>query len=150
MIQRITQSFIPSSPAAVSPPAAEQPYHFQQCPPIVSPDERLCAALAEGPALGEYSEAMDTNNTTDELSFLNQLFEIPALRDIINEWDASFPSTAGFEQALDSNFNLNFNQNLAHYNDVQFNMLVNENQTPQSEPQENPGAVVHIKTEEAL
>lgn len=69
---------------------------------------------------------------------------------------------SGFEQGPDANstlvnMDMNFNQNagtytqdFSHYNDLQFNMLVNENHTPQSEAQDSPSSMVQVKTEEEL
>ncbi|XP_070827388.1 transcription factor RelB isoform X3 [Chaetodon trifascialis] len=146
---------------AESAPAAEQPFHFPQ-PQSVSPDERLCAAQPGASAVGEmcYNEVQDSNSGADATAILNQLLEIPALWDMIS--DPSFTSSVppGFDQGPDANgtfasVDLNFNQNFgsyaqdfSHYNDLQFNMLVNENQTPQSEAQDSPFNVVQVKLEE--
>ncbi|XP_074498226.1 transcription factor RelB isoform X2 [Sebastes fasciatus] len=140
-------------------PAVEQPFHFQQPQTMMSPDERLCAAQPGASALGEmcFNEPQDSNNATDATAILNQLLEMPALWDMIN---SSMPS--GFEQGSDAsstfaNMDTNFNQNFGSYNpdfsqysDLQFNMLVNESQTPQSEAQDSPSNMVQVKTEEEL
>lgn len=147
------------SPAAESAPAAEQPFDFPPQPQTMSPDERPCAAQPGTSALGEvcYNELLDPNNGTDATAVLNQLLDMPGLWDMIP--DMSFPPTmpSGFEQGRDANMDMNFNQNVgsytqdfSHYNDLQFNMLVNENQTPQSEAQGSPSSMVQVKTEEEL
>lgn len=148
----VTQSvFFPLS--AVCAPAAEPAFHFPQPQPIVSPDERLCAGRPEGSALVDmYTEPQDSNNVPDDSAIINHLLEIPGLWDMLVDQD--FSMSSGYEQGLDTNFNQNFNQNynenFSNYSDWQFNMLVNENQTPQSEPQENTSNVVQVKTEETL
>ncbi|XP_037630840.1 transcription factor RelB isoform X1 [Sebastes umbrosus] len=140
-------------------PAVEQPFHFQQPQTMMSPDERLCAAQPGASALGEmcFNEPQDSNNATDATAILNQLLEMPSLWEMI---DSSMPS--GFEQGSDAsstfaNVDMNFNQNFGLYNpdfsqysDLQFNMLVNESQTPQSEAQDSPSNMVQVKTEEEL
>lgn len=104
-----------------------------------------------------YNELLDPNNGTDATAVLNQLLDMPGLWDMIP--DMSFPPAmpSGFEQGRDANMDMNFNQNVgsytqdfSHYNDLQFNMLVNENQTPQSEAQGSPSSMVQVKTEEEL
>lgn len=147
----VTQTVL--SLSAVSAPAAEQPFHFPQPQPISSPDERLCAGHSEGSALVEmHTEPQDSNTIPDDSAIINHLLEIPGLWDMLVDPDFSMPS--GYEQGVDTNFNQNFNQNynenFSNYSDWQFNMLVNENQTPQSEPQENSSNVVQVKTEETL
>ncbi|XP_068567558.1 transcription factor RelB isoform X2 [Cebidichthys violaceus] len=147
-----------------SAPAAEQPFHIQQPPTMMSPNERLCAALPGASALGEmcYNEPQDSNNGSDDTDILNQLLEIPLIRDMIS--DPSFTSftPSSFEQGPDAsatfaNPDMNFNQNFgsytqdfSHYSDLQFNMLFNEIQTPQSEGQDSPSSMVQVKTEEEL
>lgn len=78
--------------------------------------------------------------------------------------DPGFPLSmpSGFDQGpnanstfanMDMNFNQNFGsypQDFSHYSDLQFNMLVHENQTPQSEAQDSPSNMVHVKKEEEL
>ncbi|XP_070761722.1 transcription factor p65 isoform X1 [Enoplosus armatus] len=150
--------------AAESAPAAEQPFHFPQPSAMMSPDE-CCAAQPGASALGEmcYNETQDSSNSTDAASIINQLLEMPALWEMI---DPSLTSSilSGFEQGagadanpmfanMDMNFNQNFGsyaQDFSHYSDLQFNMLVNESQTPQSEAQDSPSNMVQVKTEEEL
>lgn len=137
----------------MSAPAAEQTFHFPQTQPVASLDERLCTGRPEAAALGEmYAEPQDSNNVPDDSTIISHLLEIPGLWDMLADQD--FTMASGYEQSLDTNFNPNFNQNynenFSNYSDWQFNMLVNENQTPQSEPQENMSNVVQVKTEETL
>ncbi|KAM6931775.1 proto-oncogene c-Rel isoform 1-T1 [Lycodopsis pacificus] len=148
---------------AETAPAAEQPFLIQQPPTMMSPNERLCAAQPGASALGEmcYNEPQDSNNGSDA-DILNQLLEIPVLWDMIS--DPSFASSMppSFEQGPDAssaftipdmNFNQNFGsytQDFSHYSDLQFNMLVNETQTPQPEGQDSPSNMVQVKTEEQL
>ncbi|XP_044059971.1 transcription factor RelB isoform X2 [Siniperca chuatsi] len=141
-----------------SAPAAEQPLHFPQPLNMMSPDERLCPAQPVVSALEEMCyEPQDSSNGNDATAILNQLLEMPAL------WEMIEPSMlSGFEQGpnanstfanTDMNFNQNFGsyaQDFSHYSDLQFNMLVNESQTPQSEVQEGPSDMVQVKTEEEL
>ncbi|XP_044059975.1 transcription factor RelB isoform X5 [Siniperca chuatsi] len=143
---------------AESAPAAEQPLHFPQPLNMMSPDERLCPAQPVVSALEEMCyEPQDSSNGNDATAILNQLLEMPAL------WEMIEPSMlSGFEQGpnanstfanTDMNFNQNFGsyaQDFSHYSDLQFNMLVNESQTPQSEVQEGPSDMVQVKTEEEL
>lgn len=131
----------------------EQPFHF--------PDERLCAAQPAASALGEvgYDELMDYNSNTDEAAIVNHLLEIPGIWEMISEQNLATPVPLGFEQEPDASasfVNMDTNQNFgtytqdfSHYNDLQFNMLVNENHTPQAEaPDGLSGGVVQVKTEE--
>lgn len=143
-------------------PAAEQPFHFPQAQTMM-PDERLCAAPTTASALGEmcYNEPQDPNMSTDDL--LNQLIEMPALWEMFSDPNFTSSMPTGFELGADlnssfANMDVNLNQNFgvyqpdfSHFSDVQFNRLVTENQTqPQSEPQDCPSNVVHVKTEEEL
>lgn len=130
---------------------------------MMSPNERLCAVQPGASAVGEmcYNEPQDSNNGSDA-DILNQLLEIPVLWDMIT--DPSFASSmpSSFEQGPDAssafaipdmNFNQNFGsytQDFSHYSDLQFNMLVNETQTPQPEGQDGPSNMVQVKTEEEL
>ncbi|XP_034403708.1 transcription factor RelB isoform X2 [Cyclopterus lumpus] len=149
---------------AESAPAAEQPFHTQQPQTMMAPNERLCASQPGASALGEmgYNEPEDSNNGTDATAILNQLLEMPVLWDMIS--DSSFTSSmpSSFEPVTDAgstfvNQDMNLNQNFgsytqdfSHYSDLQFNMLVNEIQTPQSEGRDSPSNMVQVKTEEEL
>ena len=161
MIFSVTQSV--SSPAAAeSPPAAEQPFHFQPSQPMMSPDD--CAAQPGVSAPGEmcYNELPDSTNGNDATAIFNQLLDMPEFCAMI--FNPSFASSinSGFEPGTDinstlTNMDLNFNQNFSlypqdfsQYNDFQFNRLVNENQTPQSEAQDSTSSMVQVKTEEEL
>ncbi|XP_058490882.1 transcription factor RelB isoform X1 [Solea solea] len=143
-------------------PAAEQPFQFLQPLNVMSSDKRLCAAQpANSAALADtcYNMPQDPNNHThDEMTIINQLLEIPLL-DMLFESTIDMPCE--FEEEsngnstltnMDTNFHQSFGscaQDFTQYSDLQFNMLVNENQNLKSEQQENLSTVVHVK-EEAL
>lgn len=107
-------------------------------------------------------EPQSSNMASEEdATLINQLLEIPEFVDLLS--DPNFPSlSAGFEQGPDAsaslaNMDLTFNQNTAsyiqdftHYNDLQFNMLVNENQNVSSEVLDSSFPMVQVKTEEEL
>lgn len=126
----------------------------------MSPDERLCAAQPVASALGEmcYNEPQDSNNGTDVTAILNQLVEMPELWQIMSDPNLTLSMLSGFDANstfpnVDMTFNQNFGtygQDFSHYSDLQFNMLVNESQTPQSEAQDSPSNMVKVKTEEEL
>lgn len=139
--------------AADSAPLVEQPFHF--------PDERLRSVQPAASALGEvgYGELMDSSSSTDQAAIVDRLLEIPEIWEMISEQSLATPVPLGFEQGPDASasfINMDVNQNFgtyaqdfSHYNDLQFNMLVNENHTPQSEaPDGLSGGVVQVKTEE--
>lgn len=141
---------------------AEQPFHFPQPQTMMSPDERLCPPQPGASALGEmcYNDPQDYNAT--DAAILNQLLEMPGVLDMLSDPSFALPVPSGFEQGpdanptfanMDMNLNQNFGtypQNFSVYNDVQFNMLVNENQTLQSEVQDSHSNMVQVKTEEEL
>nr|QJQ40089.1 NF-kB subunit RelB [Trachinotus ovatus] len=122
---------------------AEQSFHFPQ------PQGAAC-----------YNAPQDTNNHTDETTIINQLLEIPAIWEAIcdtnNYMSCDFveePDGNSTFANMGTNFNQNFEsytQDFSQFSDFQFNMLVNENQTPQSEPQDSLSNVVQVKKEEAL
>lgn len=129
---------------------------------MMSPDERLCPPQPGAPALGEmcYNDPQDYNAT--DVAILNQLLEMPGVLDMLSDPSFALPVPSGFEQGpdanstfanMDMNLNQNFGtypQNFSVYNDMQFNMLVNENQTLQSEAQDSHSNMVQVKTEEEL
>ncbi|XP_056297594.1 proto-oncogene c-Rel isoform X1 [Pseudoliparis swirei] len=145
-------------------PAAEPPFHAQQPQAMMAPNERLCAGQPGASASGDlgYNEPQDSSNGTDATAILNQLLEMPVLWDMIS--DSSFTSSmpSSFEPGIDAgstfaNQDMNLNQNFgsytqdfSHYSDLQFNMLVNEIQTPQSEGRDSPSGMVQVKTEDEL
>lgn len=123
------------------------------------PEERPCTASLPGPSssgLGDmtYSELQDSSNGNDE-TIINQLLEMPALWEIISDptfttmaYENDPGATAAFP-AMDTNVNMgSYPQDFSHYNDLQFNMLVMENQTPQTEEQD--ASDVQVKVEEEL
>uniref|UniRef100_A0A8D3D7J4 V-rel avian reticuloendotheliosis viral oncogene homolog B n=1 Tax=Scophthalmus maximus TaxID=52904 RepID=A0A8D3D7J4_SCOMX len=159
-IVSVTQSV--SSPAAECAPAAEPPLHFPQPPTLLASDKRLCASQPVASAMGEvcYNAPQDSNNRTDDTNLLNQLLEIPAVWEMFS--NPNIDMSCDFEEEPDgnstfANMDVNFNQNFgsytqdfSQYSDLQFNMLVNENQTLQLEPQDSLSNVLQVKKEEAL
>nr|XP_020480171.1 transcription factor RelB isoform X2 [Monopterus albus] len=144
-------------------PAAEQPFHFPQPQTMMSPDESLCVAQPGSSDLGDMGyEPMDSNSCIEDTALLNQLLEIPEFREMLTEQSFSYSMPSGLEQGPDAssmfaNMDVNFNQNFGPYtedfsrlNDWHFSMLVNENQTPQSEPQSSPSEAAQVKTEQEL
>ncbi|XP_033953652.1 transcription factor RelB isoform X1 [Pseudochaenichthys georgianus] len=143
-------------------PAAEQPFHFPQPLTMMPSEDRLCAPERGTFALGEmqYSEPQDSD--TDTTTIINQILEIPELREMLSDPSFNMSLSSGFEQGPDANLSfanmdLNLNQNFStysqdfsHYSDLQFNMLVNESQAPQAEAQDSPSNMVQVKTEEEL
>lgn len=102
---------------------------------------------------------MDSNSNTEEAAIINHLLEIPGIWEMISEQSLATPVPLGFELGTDANasfVNMDAKQNFgaytqdfAHYNDQQFNMLVNETHTPQPEAQDGlSGGAVQVKTEE--
>lgn len=102
---------------------------------------------------------MESNSGTDEAAIINRLLEIPGIWEMFSDQNLASPVPPGFEQGPDTNasfVNMDVNQNFgaytqdfAHYNDLQFNMLVNENHNPQPEaPDGLSGGAVQVKTEE--
>ncbi|XP_026185958.1 transcription factor RelB isoform X2 [Mastacembelus armatus] len=144
-----------------SAPAAEQPFHFPQPQNMSSPDDRLCAAHPVAPALeGMCYEALDSNE--EAVAVINQILDMPAFKEIFTGPTYTMPMPSGIEQGPDTNCtfantNVNFNQNFglctedfSQFNDWQFNMLVNESQTLQSESQNSSSDMVQVKTEQEL
>ncbi|XP_035479799.1 transcription factor RelB isoform X2 [Scophthalmus maximus] len=143
-------------------PAAEPPLHFPQPPTLLASDKRLCASQPVASAMGEvcYNAPQDSNNRTDDTNLLNQLLEIPAVWEMFS--NPNIDMSCDFEEEPDgnstfANMDVNFNQNFgsytqdfSQYSDLQFNMLVNENQTLQLEPQDSLSNVLQVKKEEAL
>ncbi|XP_029373836.1 transcription factor RelB homolog isoform X2 [Echeneis naucrates] len=104
----------------------------------------------------------DTNiNNEEEMALLNQLLEMPAILDAINE--TNFDMTYDIEEKTDgpstfANMDVNINnfgayshsQDFSQFSDHQFNMLVNDFQTLQSEPHDSLTNAVQVKKEEPL
>ncbi|XP_020491858.1 putative transcription factor p65 homolog isoform X1 [Labrus bergylta] len=147
---------------AESAPAAEQPFPFPQPPTMMSPDDRLRAAQPGAATSVEmcFNEVQDSNTDNDASAILNELLENPALKEIFSDPHLTSSVLSSFEQVPDvsamfGNMDVNFNQNpyvqdFSHYSDWQFNMLVNESQTPQTNAQDTPTDIVHVKTEDKL
>lgn len=137
-------------PPTESAPATEQPLFFPQ-PQTMSPDEGLCVLQHGAPPLDEVCYEL-----------LDQLMERSEVWAMISDQSFNLSTPPGFEQGPNANStsvanDMNFNQNIvsytqdfSHYNDLQFNMLVNENQTLQSEAQDSPSSIVQVKIEEEL
>lgn len=129
----------------------------------MSPDERLCAAQPVTAAFGEmcFNEPQDSNNG-NEAAIINQLLENPSFFEMLGDPTFTLSMLSVFEQCPDpnstfANMDMNFNQNFgsyhqdfSHYNDEQFNMLVTESQTVQTEAQDSLSNMVQVKTEEEL
>ncbi|XP_029922515.1 transcription factor RelB [Myripristis murdjan] len=108
------------------------------------------------------SDLPDLLSNPEELALFNRLLEMPSLWNMLNEPSIASSLVSSFDQGPDGNlmfpsFDLNFNpnfgqygQDFSQYNDVQFNHLVNESQTPQPEPQpqDSPSHMVQVKTED--
>ncbi|XP_023260790.1 transcription factor RelB isoform X2 [Seriola lalandi dorsalis] len=107
-----------------------------------------------------YNVPQDTNSRTDETALLNHLLENPALWEAICDSNTDMPCEFAEDPDgnstfanMDMNFNHNFGsytQDFSQFSDLQFSMLVNENQTPQSEPQDSLSNAVQVKKEETL
>lgn len=123
-------------------------------------DERHCAAPSN---LGEMCfESQEANLGAEDMTIISQLLESnPEIWTLFSDANAASTLPSGFDPGMDisssfANMDVNLNQNFlynqdfSHYSDLQFNMLVNENQTLQTEPQDCPTNVVHVKTEEEL
>ncbi|TNN44430.1 Transcription factor RelB [Liparis tanakae] len=143
-------------------PAAEPLFHTQQPQAMMAPNERLCAGQPSASGEMGYNEPQDSNNGTDATAILNQLLEMPVLWDMISDSSFSSSMPSSFEPGIDAgsafaNQDVNLNQNFgsytqdfSHYSDLQFNMLVNEIQTPQAEGRDSPSGAVQVKTEDEL
>ncbi|KAK7882618.1 hypothetical protein WMY93_028792 [Mugilogobius chulae] len=122
--------------------------------------EELLRAAQPGPFQAEacYMESQCSNMAHDEASLINQLLEMPGLIDILSDPSFSSSLSSGFDQGPDANAsftNLDMNsgpyfQDFSHYNDLQFNMLVNESQTASSEMVDSSVPMVQVKTEDEL
>ncbi|XP_041661291.1 transcription factor RelB isoform X2 [Cheilinus undulatus] len=159
-------SFSDKPCATESAPAPEQPFVLPpQSQTMMSPDSRLFAVQPGAAALGEmgFSELQDSNGDNDASAILNELLENPALKELFSDPNLTSAMLNGFEQGSDvnamfanmdmNNFNQNFGpytQDFSQYSDLQFNMLVNESQTTQSNLQDNSTNIVQVKTEEEL
>lgn len=121
----------------VSSSAEESSFHFPQ---------------PQGPA--PYNVPQDTN-CTDEAALLSQLLENPLILEALCDTNIDMPIDEDPESSstftnMDTNFNHNFglyNPDFSQVSDLQFNMLVNENQTAQSEPQDGLFSGVQVKKE---
>ncbi|XP_072319804.1 transcription factor RelB [Eucyclogobius newberryi] len=121
--------------------------------------EELLRTAQPGPFQAEacYMEPQCSNMASEEASLINQLLEMPGFIDILSDPSFSSSLPAGFDQGPDANAtftNLDMNsgpyfQDFSHYNDLQFNMLVNENQTASSE-MDSSAPMVQVKTEDEL
>ena len=74
-----------------------------------------------------FSQTQDSSNPTDDTMIINQLLEYPEILSVLNDPNFSLPN---LDQGMDLNypdFNY-FAQDFSQQTDIQFNMLVNENQ----------------------
>lgn len=158
------------------PPSSSQPFHFPPAQSLLAAEGTLPpaqpAAAPSSSALGDIimADSQDSNfaaqsyDGADEMAILNQLMEMPEVRDMLSDHGVASSMSVGFDQVPDANatfanmdVNLNpsfwmYGQDVSQYNDLQFNQLVNESQTPQPEgvAQEGPAHAVQVKTEEEL
>lgn len=124
---------------------------------MMSPDNVPHAAQPAAPTLPDmrFCDTQDSNND----ALFSQILETPEIWNLLSEFSSNLPD--GFEPVpdvyptigtSDVNFNANlypnsYQQNFSQYSDMEFSMLVNESQIPQSEPQD---PMVLVKTEEEL
>ncbi|XP_017280210.1 transcription factor RelB isoform X2 [Kryptolebias marmoratus] len=98
-------------------------------------------------------EKYPQDSGTLEENLINQLLEIPEFLSVLS--DPNLPCSLGLDTnpaflGTDMSVNANFGMyapDVSQFNDIQFNMLVNENQNPQAEPQDS---MMQVKTEEEL
>ncbi|CAL9684014.1 unnamed protein product [Knipowitschia caucasica] len=138
--------------------SAAEPFHIPPNP-LGSSSEELLRPAHSGPFQGEvcYMEPQCSNMAPEESSLINQLLDMPGFMDILSDpnFSASLPS--GFDQGPDANAtftSLDMNsgpyfQDFSHYNDLQFNMLVNESHTGSSD-MDSSAPLVQVKTEDEL
>lgn len=117
--------------------------------------EELLHPVVPGPFQGEacYMEPQCSNIASEEVSLINQLLEMPGFMDIFSDPNFCTALPTGFDQGPDANAaftNMDMNtapyfQDFSQYNDLQFNMLVNESQTASSE---SSVPMVQVKTED--
>lgn len=139
----LTKSVSSSSEAT---PPLDQSSCFFPTPNVTSPGEN------QHPVQMEMDKYPQDSSALDEL-LINQLLEIPELLNALS--DPNLPCNLGLDTnatfaSMDVNYNTNFGpypQDFSQFNDIQFNMLVNENQHPQAEPQDG---VLQMKTEDEL
>ncbi|KAG7215563.1 hypothetical protein INR49_022089, partial [Caranx melampygus] len=111
--------------------------------PCLTEDPSFHFPQPQGPA--PYNVPQDTTNCTDEAALLTQLLEYPLIREALCDINIGMsieedPDGSSTFTNMDTNFNHNFgsyNSDFSQFSDLQFNMLVNESQTAQSEPQDS-------------
>ncbi|XP_033832382.1 transcription factor RelB isoform X1 [Periophthalmus magnuspinnatus] len=133
--------------------SAADPFQISPNPPGSTPSSEDLLRAPPGPFQGEacYMEAQCPNMAPDEASLINQLMEMPGFMDIFSDPSFSSSLPSGFDQGPEAsttftNMDMNsgpYFQDFSHYNDLQFNMLVNESQTASSE-------MVQVKTEDEV
>lgn len=125
-------------------------------PRLAQPSEELLRPMVPGPFQGEacYMEQQCSNIASEDVTIINQLLEIPGFMDILSDPSFSSALPSGFNQGPDASavfthmdMNTAYFQDFSHYNDLQFNMLVNESQTASSE---SSLPMVQVKTEDEL
>lgn len=101
-----------------------------------------------------YNVPQDTTNCNDEAALLSQLLENPILLEAL--CDSNIDMSIEEDQDggsmfpnMDMNFNHfgSYNTDFSQFSDQQFNMLVNESQTAQAEPQDGLFGGVQVKKE---
>ncbi|KAM9318123.1 transcription factor p65 isoform 2-T2 [Pholidichthys leucotaenia] len=124
------------------------------------PEHRPCHAPPAAPGLPDmhYCEGQDATLPIDNTAIINELLESPVLCNFLSDpnllstlscGDLDFLSNTNTTFTnMDVNPNLGmYQQDFSHFNDLQFSMLVNENQNTQPELQDD---MVQVKTEEEL
>lgn len=115
------------SSSTESAPASDQaPQFILNSPSMTVPDERL---HVPHPAVEKlFSETQDSKNANDDTMIINQLLEYPEILNVLNDPSLSMPNNIDLDVDMS---HLNFAvlpQDFSQYTELQFNMLVNENQ----------------------
>ncbi|XP_034025116.1 transcription factor RelB isoform X2 [Thalassophryne amazonica] len=155
------RSCVTAKCATEAEPLSSQLFQFPQSQSMTSPEERLCTAQPGTSTSGDICcNDLDPDFSSEDITILNQLLDMQGLWDAFPKAAINQPVASGFDQGLDTNamfanvdvnFNPNFEpytQDFSHYSDLQFSMLVNENQSSHSEPQDSPSHMIQVKVEE--
>ncbi|XP_077578217.1 transcription factor RelB isoform X2 [Stigmatopora nigra] len=87
-----------------------------------------------------YAGPTDIPMDGEEMDLLSQLLEMPGMMDVFSD-----PANESNQTNLGP-----YAQDFSRYEDLRFNMLVNENWNTQAEPQAGPSDAVHVKIEDDL
>ncbi|XP_077467745.1 dorsal-related immunity factor Dif [Stigmatopora argus] len=119
-----------------APVLPEQNFHFPHA--VTSP----CATQPGLTPHGDmaYAGPPDIPMDGEEMDLLSQLLELPCLMDVFSD-----PAGDGNQTNLGP-----YAQDFSRYEDLRFNMLVNENWNTQTEPQAGPSDAVQVKIEDDL